>query len=90
MLRLMSSVPMIFAFVTVVIEAAPVEIGPVRSFKPRLIMGIIRLVAIMSVPCRIGIIGVSGIGRFKVYADMDLCGSRMNGKTAGYDQTKNK
>ena len=86
----MSSVPMIFAFITIVIEAAPVEIGPVSSFKPRLIMGVIRLVAIMPVPCRIGIIGVSGVSRFKVYVDMDLRGGRINGKTAGYDQTKNK
>ena len=83
----MSSVPMIFTFKTVVIEGASIEIGPVISFKPGLIMSVIRLVAIMSVPCRIGIIGVSGVSRFKVYADMGLRGGRINGKAAGYDQT---
>jgi len=81
---------MIFAFKTIVIKLAPVEIGPVISFEPGLIMSVIRLIAIMSVPCRIGIIGISRVSRFKVYADMGLRGGRINGKTAGYDQTKNK
>jgi hypothetical protein len=86
----MPSVPMIFTFKTVVIEAASIEIGPVSSFKPGLIVSVISLVAIMSVPCRIGIIGISRVRIFKVYTDVDLGGSRIDGKTSGYDQTKNK
>lgn len=86
----MPSVPMIFAFKTIVIEAASVEIGTVRSFKPGLIMSVISLVAIMSVPCRIGIIGISRVSSFKAYADANLGGSRIDGKASGYDQTKNK
>jgi len=86
--RLMSSVPMIFTFKTVMVEAASVEISSVSSFEPGLIMSVISLVAIMSVPRRIGIVGVSGVSRFKVYAD--LGGGRMNGKASRYDQTKNK
>jgi hypothetical protein len=86
----MPSVPMIFTFKTVVIEGASVEIGPVSPFKPGLIMSVISLVAIMSVPCRIGIIGISRVSRFKVYVDVDLGGGRINGKAAGYDQTKNE
>ena len=81
---------MIFTFKSVMVKVASVEIGPVTSFEPGLIMSVISLVPIMSVPCRIGIIGVSGVSRFKVYADMGLRGGRINGKTAGYDQTKNK
>jgi hypothetical protein len=81
---------MIFAFKTVVIEAASIEIGPVRSFKPGLIMSVISLVAVMSVPCRIGIIGISRVSSFKAYADADLGGSRIDGKASGDDQTKNK
>jgi len=79
---------MIFAFKTVVIEGASVEIGPVISFESGVIMSVIGLVAIMSVPCRIGIVGISRVSRFKVYAD--LGGGRINGKASGYDQAKNK
>lgn len=86
----MSSVPMIFAFKTVMVEGASVEIGTVSSFKPGLIMSIISLVAIMSVPCGIGIIGISRESSFKAYADADLGGSRINGKASRYDQTKYK
>jgi len=86
----MPSVPMIFAFKTVVIELAPVEIGLVIPFKPGLIVGVISLVAVMSVPSRIGIIGISRVSSFKAYADADLGGSRIDGKASGYDQTKNK
>ena len=71
----MPSVPMIFTLETVVIEAAAVEIGPVTSFENWLVMSVISLVAIMAVPCRISIIGISRVSIFKVYADMDLCGS---------------
>jgi hypothetical protein len=81
---------MIFAFKTVVIEGASVEISPVISFEPGLIMSVISLVAVMSVPCRIGIIGISRVSTFKAYADADLGGSRSSGKASGYDQTKNK
>jgi hypothetical protein len=81
---------MIFTFKSVMVEVAPVEIGPVTSFEPGLIVSVISLVAIMSVPCRIGIIGISRVSISKVYADMDLGRSRINGKTSGYDQTKNK
>ena len=86
----MPSVPMIFTFETVMVEAAPVEIGSVASFEPGLIMSVISLVAIMSVPCRIGIISISRVSRFKVYIDVDLGGSRINGKASRYDQTKDK
>jgi len=86
----MPSVPMIFTFETVMVEAASVEIGSVASFEPRLIMSVISLVAIMSVPCRIGIISISRVRRFKVYIDVDLGGSRINGKTSGHDETKDK
>ena len=81
---------MIFAFKTIVIEGASVKIDPVISFKPWLIMSIISLVAVMSVPCRISIIGISRVSTFKAYADADLGGSRIDGKASGYDQTKNK
>ena len=86
----MPSVPMIFLFKTIMVEAASVEIGAVRSFEPGLIMSVIGLVAIMSVPCRIGIIGISRVSGFKAYADANLGGSRIDGKASGYDQTKNK
>lgn len=88
LIPLVPSVPMIFAFKTVVIEGASVEISSVSSLEPGVIVFIINVVAIMSVPGRIGIIGVSRISRFKVYADLGR--GRMNGKAAGYDQTKNK
>ena len=81
---------MIFTFKSVMVEVASVEIGPVTSFEPGLIMSVISLVPIMSVPCRIGIIGISRVSSSEVYADMDLGRSRINGKTSGYDQTKNK
>ena len=86
----MPSVPMIFTFVTVMVKAASVEIGSVASFEPGLIMSVINLVAVMSVPCRIGVISIARISRFKIYIDVDLGGSRMNGKTSGHDETKNK
>ena len=86
----MPSVPMIFTFKSVMIEIASIEIGPVTSFEPGLIMSVISLVAIMSVPCRIGIIGIARVSSSKVYTDMDLGGSRINGKTSGYNETKNK
>ena len=86
----MPSVPVIFTFISVMIEVATFKIGPVTSFEPGLIMTVISLVPIMSVPRRIGIISISRVRIFKVYADMDLGGSRINGKTSGYDQTKNK
>ena len=86
----MPSVPMIFLFKTIMVEAASVEIGAVRSFEPGLIMCVISLIAIMSMPCRIGIIGISRVSGFKAYADANLGGSRIDGKASGYDQTKNK
>ena len=82
--------PMIFTFKTVMVEVASVEIGSVTSFEPGLIMSVISLVAIMSVPCRIGVISISRVSRFKVYIDVDLGGGRINGKTSGHDETKNK
>ena len=81
---------MIFTFKSVMVEVASVEIGPVTSFEPGLIMSVIGLVAIMSVPCGIGIITISRVSTFKANADADLGGSRIDGKTSGYDQTKNK
>jgi hypothetical protein len=71
----MSSVPMIFTFISVMVEVASFKIGSVTSFEPGLIMTVISLVAIMSVPCRIGIISISRVSIFKVYADMDLGGN---------------
>ena len=82
--------PMIFTFKTVMVEVASVEISSVTSFEPGLIMSVISLVAIMSVPCRIGVISISRVSRFKVYIDVDLGGGRINGKTSGHDETKNK
>jgi hypothetical protein len=86
----MPSVPMIFLFKTIMIEGAAMEIRSVTSFENRLVMSVISLIAVMSMPCWISVIGISRVSIFKVYADMDLCGSRINGKTSGYDQTKNK
>ena len=81
---------MIFTFKTVMVEGTSVKVGPVTSFEPGLIMSVISLVAVMSVPCRIGIIGISRVSGFKAYADANLGGSRIDGKASGYDQTKNK
>ena len=56
--------PVILAFIPVVIELPAMKIGAVFSFKPIVIVVIISAVTIMSVPCRIAIIGVSGISPF--------------------------
>jgi hypothetical protein len=86
----MPSVPMIFTFKSVMVEVASVEVSLVTSFEPGLIVSVISLVAIMSVPCRISIIGISRVSSSEVYVDMNLGRSRINGKTSGYDETKNK
>jgi hypothetical protein len=58
------SVPVILAFIPVMIKGPSMEIGAVLSLKPGMIMIIISAVTIMSMPCRIAIIGISGIGSF--------------------------
>jgi hypothetical protein len=54
----------VLALIPVVIKVPAMEIGAVFSLKPGMIMVIISAVTIMSVPCRIAIISISGIRSF--------------------------
>jgi hypothetical protein len=49
-----------FVFKPGVVETSVVEIGVVFSFKVRTIVGIVKTIAIVSVPCGITIISISG------------------------------
>lgn len=58
------SVPVVLALIPVVIKAPAMEIGAVFSLEPGMVMIIISAVTIMSMPCRIAIIGIPGVGSF--------------------------
>jgi hypothetical protein len=49
-----------FVFKSGVVETSAVEISIVFSFKVGTIVGIVKTIAIVSVPCGIGIVGISG------------------------------
>jgi hypothetical protein len=49
-----------FVFKPGVVETSVVKIGVVLSFKVGTIVGIVKTIAIVSVPCGIRIIGISG------------------------------
>ena len=51
-------------FKSCVVKTSPIEIGPVLSFENRAIMCIVEPVPVMTVPGRIGIIGISRIISF--------------------------
>jgi hypothetical protein len=52
------SLPMIFAFKALVIKAPSREIGSVLSFECGTIMGIVIVIAVMSVPGGVRVIGI--------------------------------
>jgi hypothetical protein len=49
-----------FVFKSGAVETSVVEVGIVFSFKVGTIVGIVKTIAVVSVPCGIGIISVSG------------------------------
>ena len=78
---------MIFALKTFMIEAPSGKISPVFSFESGLIMGIVGLVAIMSVPGRIRVIGISRVMSFvEIHIHVNLGIRRIGDKASCYDQ----
>jgi hypothetical protein len=78
---------MIFTLKTFMVEAPSGKISPVFSFEGGLIMGIVSLVAIMPVPCRISVVGISRVMFFiEIHVHVDLRISRISDKTSCYDQ----
>ena len=83
--------PMGLAFVTIVVKAATVEVRAVFSLEPGMVMIVVSAVMIVSVPGRIGVIGVAGIGSFvDAYTYVDLGAGGINSHRAGNDEAQNK
>jgi hypothetical protein len=97
-----STAPMILALETLVVKTPSIKIGSVFPFEIGAIVGIVKTIAVMSMPGRIGIVGISWIisfidhdrGRRNSDADMrfhaDLRKSRVCYKKTGYEHGKNK
>jgi hypothetical protein len=75
----------VLAFITVMVEGPAVEVNAVLLFEAMVPVGIIDAVMIVSMPCRIGIVRVSGIVSFKVYLDPDLGACRLDCQRASDD-----
>jgi hypothetical protein len=88
----MSFTPVAFAFVAIVIEATAGKIWPVLSFKSGVIMFVVDTIAVMTMPGRIGIIGIAGIIPFqaKVYIHMNLGVGGISREATRDDQGENK
>jgi hypothetical protein len=94
--------PMIFTLETFVIKTPSIEIGSMISFEIGAIVSIVKTIAVMSMPGRIGIIGISWIisfidhDRWRRYSDADTCfhanlrKSRVCYKKTGYEHGKDK
>jgi hypothetical protein len=84
-----------FVVIPGVVEASVVEISIVFSFKVRTIVGVVKTIAIVSVPCGIGIIGISGelvlicaiisILVYRGWCGGDICRGRSDISGAGRD-----
>jgi hypothetical protein len=78
---------MIFALITIMVEAPSREISPVFSFESGLIMGIVSLVTIVPVPGRIGVVGISRVMSFiEIHVHVDLGIRRITDEASCYDQ----
>ena len=81
----------VLALIAVMIKFPAMEIGAVFPLKPIVIMVIISAVTIMSVPCRIAIVGISGIGSFvDTDAHVDLGAGGTCHQGARHDESQNK
>ena len=83
--------PVVLALIAVMIKFPAMEISAVFPLKPIVIMVIISAVTIMSVPCRIAIIGVSGISPFvdtDAYVNLGAGGTCHQGTR--HDEGQNK
>jgi len=86
-----TTVFVMFAFETRMVEPSSAKISPMFSFKGGTVMFVIEAITVMAVPGRIGIISVSGIFPFIYYGcsdtnvHMHLGGSRIHCQAPGYD-----
>jgi hypothetical protein len=79
-------------FPVVMVEPAMAhEIRPMFPVEPVVVVIVIDPVAIMSMPGRIGIVGISGVGRFvDPYIYMHLGAGGVHGQRACYDENHKK
>jgi hypothetical protein len=64
--------PVLFAFETVMVELSSTEIGPVPTFEAAVVVFVVNAVAIVAMPGRIGIIGITRVFSFKVDGYLNL------------------
>jgi hypothetical protein len=76
--------PVPFAFETVMVELSSTKIGPVPTFEATVIVFVVNAVAIVALPGRIGIIGITRIVPFKVDGYLNLRFGRSSHKATGY------
>jgi hypothetical protein len=72
--------PVMFPFETIMVEFPATEVSAMVSFETAMIVFIVYPVAIVAVPFRIAIVGVTRIVSFKVYVDVYLGAGGLNGQ----------
>jgi hypothetical protein len=80
---------MLFAFETVTVELSSTEIGPVPAFEAAVIVFVVNTVAVVAMPGRIGIIGITRIVPFKVDGNLNLRFGRSSNKATRDDHHYN-
>ena len=79
--------PVVLAFVTIMVEGPAVEVYAMLPFEAMMPVVIIDVVAVVSAPCRIAIVSITGIVSFiNAYVYVDLGAGRLKRQRTGDDQ----